>query len=320
EHAAALPVVEHAALREDLYRRDFSINAMAVPLGPKGHLGLVDYFGGWQDLQDRQIRILHSLSFIEDPTRILRAVRFAHRYEFRLEEETASCAKEAVAQGFLDRVSIERLRNELILMWKEPRSGAAMATLQELGLMGKLLPEVEPLMSQELTALLDGYEALAETMPDIYAEATPWLGKLMLLLHRLPLPDGVKAAQRLKLRREQTQPLLHVLTTWQMARAVTVERSAGRADVVLTLADWPPDGLLLLSLLRGSERVVRFWREWRHVRLAITGADLIAAGLPAGPLIGRVLARVLSDRLEGQAPDPDSQLALALRYAHEEEA
>jgi tRNA nucleotidyltransferase (CCA-adding enzyme) len=321
EHAAALPVVEHAALREDLYRRDFSINAMAVPLGPKGPLGLVDYFGGWQDLQDRQIRILHTLSFVEDPTRILRAVRFAHRYSFRLEEETAACATEAVLQGFLDRVSTERLRNELILMWKEPKSGAAMATLAELGVLGKLLPEVELLGDQALTGLLDGYEALNATMPDIYDEATPWLGKLMLLLHRLPLKDGVKAAGRLKLRREQTQPLLHVLTTWRMALDVAVaDRSRGRAEVVRTLSDWPPDGLLMLSLLGGAERVIRFWREWRHVKLAITGADLIAAGLPAGPRIGRILARVLSDRLEGQVPDAESQLTLALRYAHEEEA
>lgn len=320
EHAAALPVVEHAALREDLYRRDFSINAMAVPLGPTGPLGLVDFFGGWQDLQDRQIRILHTLSFVEDPTRILRAVRFAHRYDFRLEEETASCAKEAVAQGFLDRVSIERLRNELILMWKEPKSGAAMATLSELGVLRKLLPEVDAHDAGVPAALLDGYEGLAATMPDIYDEATPWLGKLMLLLHRLPLKEGVRAAGRLKLRREQTQPLLHVLTTWRMALDVVTGRSSGRAEVVRTLSDWPPDGLLMLSKLGGSARVIRFWREWRHVKLAITGADLIAAGLPAGPVIRRVLARVLSDRLEGQVPDPESQLALALRYAHEEEA
>lgn len=320
EHAAALPVVEHAALREDLYRRDFSINAMAVPLGPQGPLGLVDFFGGWQDLQDRQIRILHTLSFIEDPTRILRAVRFAHRYGFRLEEETAACAKEAVVQGFLDRVSMERLRNELILLWKEPHSGAAAATLVELGVLGKLLPEVEPFANQELLAQLDRYESLSETMPDICGEATPWLGKLMLLLHRLSLKDGVRAAGRLKLRREQTQPLLHVLTTWRMALDVVTARSPGRADVVRALSDWPPDGLLMLSLLGGSERVIRFWREWRHVKLAITGTDLIAAGLPAGPQIGRILARVLSDRLEGQVPDPESQLALALRYAHEEEA
>ncbi|HYF93448.1 MAG TPA: CBS domain-containing protein [Symbiobacteriaceae bacterium] len=317
EHAAALPVVEHAALREDLYRRDFSINAMAIPLGPKGPAGLIDFFGGWQDLQDRQIRILHTLSFVEDPTRILRAVRFSHRYGFTLESETARCAREAVAQGFMDRVAIERLRNELILMWKEPRSGAAMGTLKRLGVLGKLLPAVDARFDGELQALLDGYEDLAATAPELYAEATPWLGKLMLLLHRLPLQDGVRMANRLKLRREQAQPLLHVLAFWRAAHDVATARRPDRGEIVRTLAQWDPDGLLLLCLRGGADRVLPYWREWRHVRLAITGADLIAAGVRAGPRIGRILTRVLRDRLDGRAPDRQSQMALALRYAKE---
>ncbi|HLN64726.1 MAG TPA: CBS domain-containing protein, partial [Symbiobacteriaceae bacterium] len=138
EHAAALPLVEHADLRHDLYRRDFSINAMAVPLGARGPLGLVDFFGGWQDLQDGLVRSLHTLSFVEDPTRLLRAVRFAHRYRFALEEETLRCARQAVTDGLLDQVSTERLRNELILLLQEPGSGGAVGTLSELGALERL--------------------------------------------------------------------------------------------------------------------------------------------------------------------------------------
>jgi hypothetical protein len=85
------------------------------------------------------------------------------------------------------------------------------------------------------------------------------------------------------------------------------------------LMDWPADGLLMLCLLGGQERLNRFWREWRHVRLAITGTDLVQAGVAAGPRIGRALARVLSDLLDGLAPDRETQLSLALRYAREEE-
>jgi tRNA nucleotidyltransferase (CCA-adding enzyme) len=317
EHAAALPLVEHGELREDLYRRDFSVGAMAVPLGPRGPLGLVDYFGGWQDLQSRQIRILHTLSFVEDPTRILRAVRFAHRYGFTLEPETAQCARDAVAQGFLERVTIERLRNELILMLKEPQSGSAMLTLQELGVLGRLLPGAA--VGAELRNQLDSYEGLAVTAPELYDDALPWLGKLMLLLHDLPLPEAVRAARGLKLRREEAQPLLHVLTCWRMAHAVVLAPALARGDLVRMLMDWPPDGLLMLCLLGGQERLNRFWREWRHVRLAITGTDLVKAGVAAGPRIGRALARVLSDQLDGLAPDRETQLSLALRYAREEE-
>jgi tRNA nucleotidyltransferase (CCA-adding enzyme) len=317
EHAAALPLVEHADLREDLYRRDFSINAMAIPLGPEGPGGLVDFFGGWQDLQNRQIRILHSLSFVEDPTRILRAVRFAARYGFVLEPETARCALEAIREGFLDRVSVERRRNELLLMLQEPHTAAAMAGLQELGMLKHLLPGAR--LDEELRNLLARVEQLPDELPDLAAEAPLWPVKLAVMLHRLPLAEGLKAATQLKLRRDDARLLVHTLSNWRIAADAMLSVGLNRAEVVRVLADWPPAGLLFLALVAGPEPVRQYWRQWRHLRLAITGTDLIDAGIPAGPMIGRILARVLADRLDGQAPAREEQLARALRYAQEED-
>ncbi len=316
-HAAALPVVEHADLREDLYRRDFSINAMAMRLGPLGPVGLTDFFGGLQDLADGHIRILHTLSFVEDPTRILRAVRFAHRYGFRLEPETENCARSALRDGYLERVSRERLRNELVLLLQEQASGGALRSLSDLGLYGHLLPGA--VLDEERIRLVDEVEGLAELEPELYTQAQPWVVKLMLLLYHLPLADALSLVKRLRLRREQKQPVMHVLTCWQMALDVTTGARGTAADLVRVLGDWSPEGLLLLCLLGGRERVSQYWHRWRHVRLAINGADLRRAGVPAGPRIGRILSRVLSDCLEGKAPDAASQLALALRYAAEEE-
>jgi len=316
-HAAALPVVEHADLREDLYRRDFSINAMAMRLGPLGPVGLTDFFGGFQDLADGHIRILHTLSFVEDPTRILRAIRFAHRYGFRLEPETEACARSAIREGYLDRVSRERLRNELLLLLQERASGGALRLLGDLGLHEHLLPGAA--VGEEQLGLVDQVEGLAALEPELYAAAKPWVVKLMLLLYRLPLPEGLALVKRLRLKREEQQPILHVLTCWQMALDLTAGAKGTAADVVRVLGDWSPEGLLLLCLLGGRERVSRYWRQWRQVKLAINGADLRRAGVPAGPKIGRILARVLSDCLNGKAPDPATQMTLALRYAAEEE-
>lgn len=316
EHAAALPVVENANLREDLYRRDFSINAMAVRLGATGPGGLVDFFGGLQDLRDRHIRILHTLSFVEDPTRILRAVRFAHRYGFSLEPNTAQCAKTAVTEGFLDRVSIERLRNELLLILQEPRSGGALASLEELGVLSRLLPGLT--VDMDTVLLLNAVDRMGETLPDLGQVAEPWLTKVMLLLFRLPADKGAVAAQRLKLRREPGQALLHALADRAAVLGLLSAPHVTAAAVVKALKDWPPEGLAALALMGGHERVLRYWQQWRHVRLEITGLDLVAAGVPEGPMVRSLLERVLSARLDGAAPDRETQLALALRYAAEE--
>ncbi|MFZ5823678.1 MAG: CBS domain-containing protein [Bacillota bacterium] len=317
EHAAALPVVEHADLREDLYRRDFSINAMAIRLGPRGPVGLTDFFGGLNDLAEGHIRILHTLSFVEDPTRIIRAIRFAHRYGFRLEPETEECARSAVRDGFLERVSRERLRNELVLLLQEVASGGAVRMLHDLGAYDRILPGAG--LDEERLRLIDEVEGLAEVEPEMCQQAQFWVVKLMILLHPLPLGDGLALVKRLRLRREEKQAVLHVLTCWRMAHDTVTAAHPTPADVVKILSGWPVEGLLLLYLLRGGERVSAFWRRWRHVKPAITGADVQRLGVPPGPRVGRILARVLADCLEGHAPDREAQMALARRYAHEEE-
>ncbi|MFZ5817440.1 MAG: CBS domain-containing protein [Bacillota bacterium] len=317
EHAAALPVVEHADLREDLYRRDFSINAMAIRLGPRGPLGLTDFFGGLSDLAEGHIRILHTLSFVEDPTRIVRAVRFAHRYGFRLEPETDACARSAAQEGFLERVSRERLRNELLLLLQEPSCGGALRMLEELGAYDHLLPGVG--LDEERLRLVDEVDGLSEVEPEMARRAQLWLVKLLVLLHSLPLTEGMATVRRLRLRRDELQGALHVLTCWRMALEAVTSPRAGAAEVTRTLTDWPLEGLLLLHLLGGGERVAAYWHRWRRVRLAISGADVQQLGVEPGPRVGRILARVLADALDGHAPDRSTQLALARRYATEEE-
>lgn len=316
EHAAALPLVEHADLREDLYRRDFSINAMAARLGPEGPTGLLDFFGGLHDLEAGQIRVLHTLSFVEDPTRILRAVRFARRYGFALDPETYDLARRATQEGFLRRVSMERLRHELVLILQERFSGGALALLADLGVLSELLPGVT--IDDEARELLDRVDIAEREARWLGIEAEAWLVKLIALLARLPEEGGIAAAQRLKLRREATQAALHALEHWRDAVALLAAPEADPGTMVSVLREMPPEGLVLLHLLGGAGPVRRYWLQWRNVKLSITGKDLLAAGVPAGPSVRRVLDRVLADRLAGRAPDRDSQLSLAVRYAEEE--
>jgi tRNA nucleotidyltransferase (CCA-adding enzyme) len=315
-HAGALPAVARAGIREDLTRRDFTINAMAIRLEPQGPGALIDYFGGEADLAAGLVRILHPLSFVEDPTRMLRAVRFTQRYGFRLEDETRAAALSAVAQGCLDRVSMERLRNELLPILREPHSGQALALLRDLGVLARVLPGVTLL--PETCSRLDSVDRLEARVPELAGSAARWVTKLMLLLHTLPAPQGAELTARLKLRREPAQALTRTLAEWPATLAVLMSPDSTPAQLVRALTGWSPEGLLFLYLLGAGEPVALYWQDWRHVRLAITGADLILAGVPAGPAVGRALARVLTARLDGAALDRASQLALALHYAYEE--
>jgi tRNA nucleotidyltransferase (CCA-adding enzyme) len=109
EFPAALPRVERASIKEDLYRRDFTINTLALALNPGNFAELIDYFGGRKDLEKGIIKILYNLSFVEDPTRILRAIRFEQRYKFTIEEDTLKFARDAIARRLLDKLSYARI-------------------------------------------------------------------------------------------------------------------------------------------------------------------------------------------------------------------
>ena len=130
-HWGSLPKVEPAGLKEDLFRRDFTINAMAISLNDD-YARLIDFYNGLDDLRKGIIRIMHKNSFLEDPTRILRAVRFQQRFSFKMEKKTFGLLKEAIGQDALRWVNPHRLRDEVILILKEPRPYAYIKRINEL--------------------------------------------------------------------------------------------------------------------------------------------------------------------------------------------
>ena len=140
ENPGALPKVAKSGIVQDLYRRDFTINAMALSLSPGYFLKLLDPFGGLEDLKKGRVRALHEKSFVDDPTRIFRAVRFEQRFQTRIEEKTQKWLLGAVRGEYILKVSGERLRNELRLIFQEPYPERAVLRLEELG----VLPHIHP--------------------------------------------------------------------------------------------------------------------------------------------------------------------------------
>ena len=153
-HPTALPTVAPSSIKEDLYRRDFTINALAIHLN-SSHFGeLIDFYGGWRDLKNKTIRVLHDRSFVDDPTRVFRAIRFAQRSGFRIENNTLSLLTETAAGDLIHQLSGPRLRNEVMLLLSEKDPRRAIRRIAEFGLLRflhsglKLTPQVEALLGK----------------------------------------------------------------------------------------------------------------------------------------------------------------------------
>ena len=319
----ALPEVEPAPLAEDLLRRDFTVNALALALDGvrPGELQAAPH--ALEDLCAGRLRVLHERSFLDDPTRLWRLARYRARLGFTVEEHTAQLAAAAVAEGALQTVSGARVGAELRLALAEPDPLAALAELERLGLLAALHPRLRferPVVRRALDLLpADGSWAggaevgrpdlllLAALVLPLALRADGGVGgdpkpETAALLDRLEFPaaerDRVAAAAAAVPRLVEELP--RVATPSQLR------------DLALPV---PPEGVALAGAV--SEQAALAARRWleevRHVRLAITGEDLLAAGVPQGPEIGRCLEVALRKRLDGELADGrEAELAAAL--------
>ncbi len=322
---AALPEVQTSALRQDFFRRDFTINTLAIRLGPEPALELIDYFGGRRDLKEKTLRVLHSLSFIDDPTRILRAVRLELRLGFHISSETLHLAEVALAEGVFDQLSGSRLRDELILLLDDPALALrGLDRLAELGVLGAIDPRLEIKnldesvreRLREARAAHDWYRL--EGIADLPVEA--WRLLLMALAADFAPTDLLRLADRLLLAGEDRRLILGFPGRLALARENLHKDRGDRELASHRLAEIlePLSGEeILLLMAEGDEpvrlQIRRYLTQLRGLRLAIRGADLLAAGIPPGPSIGEALRATLKARLDDRIGE-DEELRYALAF------
>ncbi len=311
---AALPKVELAGLTNDLYRRDFTMNALAIDLLPDRFLQVQDFFGGYRDLKARCIRILHQFSFMEDPTRLYRAIRFASRFSFELSEETRRAFDLAIERGVVSRLSYKRLGAEITRCFQEEKAYRALEMLFETGLLKFLHRDLSrasllPTRFRLIPGIVRRFQVLGEKI-DI--EAVFWAGLLS--------PLSAEQAEELLLSMgqpgERREAAVAALRGWRTVPA-QLARLAPHDDVGLydVLMPYPLTSLVALTAFtldkHAVRRVFEFLGRLRPIRPAISGKDLIAAGFPRGPLMGRVLRGVLRARIAGGIQTAAEQLAYA---------
>jgi tRNA nucleotidyltransferase (CCA-adding enzyme) len=308
DYPGALPTVEQAKIRQDLYRRDFTVNAMAVSLKGEDFGRLVDYFGGHRDLAQGIVRVLHNLSFIDDPTRIFRAIRYENRYGFRMEGHTLALAKACVEMELVGELSSARLRDELQALLSEERVSESVLRLAELGIARAVHPHLAA--DEDAVALIEELDDLRRR----YARDVPaWRPRLAALARRLPPDELYDWFDRLKLRRRDADLIADAVTVAARLRerVAAAEEPAALRGLV---EPHDPDGALLaLAGAAGAarERLVRYFEELREVRLEISGGDLAELGLTESPRVGAILEELLRRKLNGELDGRTAEIEAA---------
>jgi tRNA nucleotidyltransferase (CCA-adding enzyme) len=303
---AALPSVEHATIREDLFRRDFTINAMAVSLKGEDFGRLVDPFHGRRDLEAKTIRVLHNLSFIDDPTRIFRAIRYESRHGFRMDEHSQRLARGTIEMELVGDLSSARLRDELIALLEEGDAGASILRLAELGAGGAIHPHLAA--DEEAVELL---ERLRELNERYRTGIPPWRLAFESLARRMPPDEIYDWLQRLKVQRRDAERIAWAVTVGPRL----VERLRGDtpepAEIVALAEPYAPDAPLFALALADPEPLHEYFERLRDVRLEVSGADLAKLGVGESPQVGEILAELRRRKLNGQLDGRESELAAA---------
>jgi len=302
EQPAALPTVESSSIKMDLHRRDFTINTLALRLDGEYYGKIYDYWGGLSDLHKGQIRVLHALSFVDDATRLLRAVRFEKRFDFQIEPRTLALMKESLP--LLNKLTGARVRHEINQILAEPRAAAMLARLAELGILEAIHPKLpwnENLYS-DLNRLDTEQIDPAWDLPahsdhlDIRQACSYliWLGKL-------PEATLTSIASRLRFKGDLTKLLV---ATSKLTAALPGLSEASPSAVVRTLEGIPRLALYTAFLINPDQGLrallMKYITDWADIQPETTGDNLREMGLQPSPEYGRILKTLRDAWLDGK--------------------
>ena len=298
----ALPKVRPASIDDDLARRDFTINAMALALCGRERGQLLDPFDGMGDIAGGRVRVLHDRSFIDDATRILRAVRYETRFSFGIEKKTLGLLKRNLS--YLDTISGARVRHDLLRLLAEERPEKGLLRCQELGVLAAIHSALR----------FDDELALAFRRARRAGEATPQPALYLALLGtRLSPADAEAVALRLALSKRQRQALegaaaLAELLVWLSRRDLRPSQAVERLEPY-PLAAVEACGLVA-EQAKAKRMLKRYLAEWRYVKTSLDGRALARLGVARGPAMKDVLRLLKAARLDGQASSREEEVEL----------
>ena len=322
ESPAALPTVESGSIKMDLYRRDFTMNALAFQLNRKGFGELIDFFGGVKDLKEKIVRVLHNLSFVEDPTRVFRAIRFEQRLGFQIGKHTQNLMRNAIKMGFMDRLSGGRVLSELILILEEDSPMGALKRMRDFNLFRFLHPDIK--FDEEAEALVERIHHVLSWFDFLFLEERyeGWLIYLYGLIDVLK-EEGVKeGCQRLSMNERERKKIMdgkrqadQVLL--QMFSWIHTNHSPRRSEIYSALDSLSTESKLFM-MAKSTQVVTRrhislYFTQLKDAKPLLKGADLIRMGIEPGPSIRKHLAKLLKAKLDQQVITREDEMDFVSR-------
>jgi tRNA nucleotidyltransferase (CCA-adding enzyme) len=318
EHPGALPQVEHSSIKLDLYRRDFTVNALAIHLHPDHFGELIDFFGGQKDLKERVIRVLHNLSFVEDPTRVFRALRFEQRIGFQIARQTHMLMENAARMELFGRLSGKRLFRELVLCLSEEKPLPVLKRLRDYGLLSIFHPSLK--IDRSFEARFQRLEEVVSWYRLLFTgeKFEPWMVGFLGLTDGMAEKEVEPLLDRLALPEKfRTTFLLRRRTALQVARRLSSSPAPGRSDIFFLLDPLPAE-FLLYAMGRAEEEGVKkaislYFTELKRARVSLAGKDLKKMGFIPGPIYTEILHALLRGRLEGKISSRQEEVGFVLK-------
>lgn len=314
ESPGAPPIVETSSLKLDLYRRDFTVNTLAIKLNKRSYGTLIDYFGAQEDIRDKVLRVLHNLSFVEDPTRVLRAIRFEQRFGFKIGKLTLALIKNAVKINCFKDLSGHRLFLELKLILKESDPKKAIERMNEFGLLQFISPEIK--LTQKLSNLLEEIRKVIVWYNLLYVEERfePW----KVYWHGLTSSLDIKALKALT-RRMGTFDQENERMIRQRKDEKALLDSLYRFDcdnyhLYTLLLPYDTETLLYLMAKTSNDKIRRlisnYFTRLKGTKIQLRGKDLVNMGFQPGPVFKKIFDSLLEARLNDLIKTKEDEIKL----------
>jgi len=303
EKPGALPTVELSSLKLDLYRRDFTINTLAAALNPKNFGELIDFFGAQRDIKEKTIKILHNLSFVEDPTRVFRAIRFEQRYGFTMSKHTQSLIKNAVKLNLLQRISGERFLNEISAILEEENFLHAIQRIKEFDLIKFIHPEIH--LDAEEMALLERARDVLLWYKLLYTEerVEEWLMLLLSLCDQIKDDEVLGIGKKLGITdRHRMDVLTARADAVKTLNMMQMKKILKPSEIYNLLKPLPMEDVLYImakTKLNDTKKAIsNFITHLKECKTLLHGDDLKRLGVPEGPIYSKILSQLLEKRLD----------------------
>jgi len=322
EFPAALPQVQRSSIKEDLYRRDFTINTLAIALNPEHFGELIDFFGGRRDIEEGVIRILYNLSFVEDPTRIIRAIRFEQRYRFAMDADTLRFARDAIERRMLGQLSYGRILNELILILNERDPMPALTRMQEIGVWDYIFPEIDLKKlnwndMRRIRMLLGWWQERYHI-----TGVQGWLVYLMAFLSTLSREAAILAVSRYPLSKSALRSIDESFLAPELVASYQQNPDIPLSAIDSDLKSWTRESIIyLLWCVKEEstwERLVSYLDNKERVQVSINGDTLVNLGVKPGPVFSQIFSELYKLKLDGIVKNYQDEIETVKKWLKEE--